>query len=180
MYTLQIWLYPPLLNKSFFKYELCCLQQFSASRHHPLSGYTASVHLTVPTLLSALRTHDGMHHPPTSYSWVENACCRMLNAQAYTCVYNWEHGKKTVCVFSRESVGIGVIFCCCQLARGLQINVCVCVHMHMCLVQTKAPSQTPLNRLARLLRNKGLRENADFTGKRREPCACVCVRGERA
>lgn len=88
MYTVQIRLYPPLPNKSFFKYELCCLQQFSASRHHPLSGYTASVHLTVPPLLSALRTHDGMHHPPTSYSWVENACCRMLHAQAYTCVYN--------------------------------------------------------------------------------------------
>lgn len=35
----------------------------------------------------------------------------------------------------------------------------------MCVAQTKAPSQTPINRLARLLKNKGLRENADFTGK---------------
>lgn len=35
----------------------------------------------------------------------------------------------------------------------------------MPIVQTKAPSQTPINRLARLVRNKGLRENADFTGK---------------
>lgn len=38
-----------------------------------------------------------------------------------------------VCVQESESVGIGVIFCWCQLARGLQINACVCVHTHMCL-----------------------------------------------
>ena len=27
-------------------------------------------------------------------------------------------------------MGIGVIFCWCQLARGLQINVCVCMCAH--------------------------------------------------
>lgn len=91
--------------------------------------------------------------------------------------------KKAVCM--GESAGIGVIFCWCQLARGLQINVCVymcvCAYMYMCTAQTKGPSQTPVNRLARLLRNKGLRANADFTGKRRELrlrihfLVCVCV-----
>lgn len=102
----------------------------------------------------------------------------MLHAHIH--LGTWE--RERLC----ESVGIGVIFCWCQLARGPQINVCVCMRAHA-YVQTKAPSQTPVNRLARLRRNKGLRENADFTGKGRggsRGCARlvfwgVCVRGER-
>lgn len=41
----------------------------------------------------------------------------------------------------------------------------MCAHPYVPIVQTKAPSQTPINRLARLVRNKGLKENADFTGQ---------------
>ena len=105
MCTVQIQLCPPLLNKSFFKYELCCLQQFSASRHHPLSAYTASVHLTLPLLLSALRTADQMHHPPTFYSGI----CMLSRAHIYTHMHihlgTSEKGKrKSVCVCVRERV----------------------------------------------------------------------------
>lgn len=87
------------------------------------------------------------------------ACCMHINLGTL--------GGETlgVCVQESESVGIGVIFCWCQLARGLQINACMCAHPYVPIVQTKAPSQTPINRLARLVRNKGLRENADFTRK---------------
>lgn len=70
MCTVQIQLCPPLLNKSSFKYKLCCLQHSSASRHQPLFAYAASVHLTLSPLLSALRTADQMHPPPgLSIAW---------------------------------------------------------------------------------------------------------------
>lgn len=45
----------------------------------------------------------------------------------------WGGETLGVCVQESKSVGIGVIFCWCQLARGLQINACICVHTHMCL-----------------------------------------------
>lgn len=61
MCTVQIQLCPLHLNK-FFKYKLCCLQQFSASRHHPLS--TLSVHSAAAHLLSALPIADQIHPPP--------------------------------------------------------------------------------------------------------------------
>lgn len=34
-------------------------------------------------------------------------------------------------VCKRESVGIGVVFCWCQLARGLQINVRACADAYV-------------------------------------------------
>lgn len=64
MCTVQIQLCPLHLNKSFFKYKLCCLQQFSASRHHPLSAYTLSVHLAPAHFLSTLPIADQIHPPP--------------------------------------------------------------------------------------------------------------------
>lgn len=108
MCTAQIQLYQaptPLPNKSFFEYELCCLQQFSASRHHPLSTGTASVHLTVPPLLSALRTHDRVHHPPTFYSWIVHvvACCTRRHTHTYIWG-TWEEGCVCACTCVLERV----------------------------------------------------------------------------
>lgn len=70
-----------------------------------------------------------------------------------------------------------VYVCFGESVRGLKLHsagvswLVACrlmfVHMrkHICaLCKQKAPSQTTINRLARLLRHKGLRENADFTG----------------
>lgn len=87
MCTVQIQLCTQLLNKSFFKYELCCLQQFSASRHPPLSAYTASVHLTLPPCLSAIRTL--LIRCTIPHFSAEYACSRMLNAHTRTHAYTY-------------------------------------------------------------------------------------------
>lgn len=91
MCTVQIQLCPLLLNKSFFKCELC-LQQFSASRHRPLSlSLFLCLHCfcsfdTASSLICF--TYCSSHAPsPTFYSWVEYAFCRMLHAQTYTDIY---------------------------------------------------------------------------------------------
>lgn len=180
MCTVQIQLCPLLLNKSFFKYELRCLQQFSASRHHPLSLPTLPLfiwHCLLSYLLYILCWSDA-----PSPHFLQNmhvvACCMHTHVHMRIRLGTREKEKKkerkTVCLQERSLWGLvlysaGVSwFVACRLMR-----VCVCVHTHMCVAQTKAPSQTPVNRLARLLRNKGLRENADFTGKGREPRLCV-------
>lgn len=95
MCTVQIQLCPPLLNKSSFKYKLCCLQHSSASRHQPLFAYAASVHLTLSPLLSALRTADQMHPPPgLSIAWQKNAHSRMLRTLTCKHVHVGKPGEK--------------------------------------------------------------------------------------
>lgn len=76
----------PPLNKSFSKYEPCCLQHFSAFRRCPLS--LSALPLCIwRCLLSYLPSAStlGGTIPPLFMAGVV-ACRRMLHAQAYACI----------------------------------------------------------------------------------------------
>ncbi len=85
-------------------------------------------------------------------------------------------------------MGIGVIFCWCQLARGLQINVCVCMRAHAyvrgankgALTNTRKQISSSAEK-QRVKRECRFHRQGEGAGALRLVLGCVyvCVRGER-
>lgn len=76
-------------------------------------------------------------------------------------------------VWVGESVGTGVTFCWCQLVCRLK-----CVRVRF--VHKQARSQTAINRLVCLRRNKRVKRKMLISQGKGRPCSpfsCVCVRG---